>query len=122
MTKYMTKTALMIVAIGFILSVGFAVQASHTNIVSDPQPSGVMANYYASNPTNVSDLKEKWGNPVHRQTFGNGITKLTFGPYDSMVGYTIFLSKNGMVVDKRFSGSTINLQQLREENHSSPQM
>ncbi len=117
MTKYMTKTTLIMAVFAFVLSIGFAAQAAHNSAVSDPVPSGVMANYYASNPMNTSDLKEAWGNPIHRQTFDNGIAKLTFGPYDSTVGYTVFLSKNGMVVDKRYTGAFINLGDQRNQNN-----
>ena len=117
MKKYMTKATMALAVFGFILSIGFAAQAAHNNKVSGPGASGVMANFYASNPTTVSDLKSKWGNPIHSQSYDNGIARLTFGPYDSVIGYTTFLTKNGVVVDKNFTGSVLDLNQIRRENN-----
>ncbi len=114
--KNIKRTIISIAAITFILSISFAVQASHQKAVTDPEPRGIMANYYAANPTSVDELKEEWGNPIHLQTYSNGISKWTFGPYDSTVGYTAFLSKNGMVVDKNFTGADKVLDQLRNRD------
>ncbi len=70
-----------------------------------PTPKNMMANYYKSNTMTVDELKAKWGNPVSNHDYDNGIKKLTFGPKDSEVGYTYFLIKDGMVVDKNYTGS-----------------
>jgi hypothetical protein len=69
-----------------------------------PEPKGLMAEYYKSNPMSVDELKARWGNPISSHDYENGIKKLTFGPRDPEIGYTYFLIKDGMVVDKNITG------------------
>jgi len=76
-----------------------------TQKYAGPTPKGFMANYYKSNPMTVDELKAKWGEPVSNHDYDNGIKKLTFGSKDAMVGYTYFLVKDGMVVNKNCTGS-----------------
>jgi hypothetical protein len=78
---------------------------SETVKYAGPTPKTLMANYYKSNPMSVDELTAKWGNPVSNHEYDNGIKKLTFGPKDVMVGYTYFLTKDGMVVDKNVTGA-----------------
>ncbi|MCP4672740.1 MAG: hypothetical protein GY857_15705, partial [Desulfobacula sp.] len=70
-----------------------------------PVAEGLMANYYKSHPMTVDELKAKWGKHVSNHDYDNGIKKLTFGPEDPEIGYTYFLIKDGMVVDKNCTGS-----------------
>lgn len=70
-----------------------------------PTPTGIMANYYKSHPMTLDELTAKWGNPVSSHDYDNGIEKLTFGPKLPEIGYTYFLVKDGMVVDKNCTGS-----------------
>lgn len=65
----------------------------------DPEPMGLMANYYKTHPMTVDDLTAKWGTPVSSHDYSNGIKKLVFGPKYPEIGYTYFLIKDGMVVD-----------------------
>ncbi|NOX33600.1 MAG: hypothetical protein GXP56_07660 [Deltaproteobacteria bacterium] len=76
-----------------------------SGIKNNPEPRGLMADYYNANPLTVDELKARWGNPVSNHDYDNGIKKLTFGPKDPEIGYTYFLIKDGMVVDKNITGS-----------------
>lgn len=70
-----------------------------------PEPKGIMANYYKSNPVSINELKAKWGNPISNHDYENGIKKLMFGPKDPEIGYTYFLIKDGIVIDKNVTGN-----------------
>ena len=70
-----------------------------------PEAKGFMANYYKANPTTVEQLKAQYGSPISNHDYENGVSKLTFGPKDVVIGYTYFLVKDGMVIDKRTTGN-----------------
>jgi hypothetical protein len=70
-----------------------------------PTPKSIMANYYKKSPLTIAELKAQWGNPVSNHDYDNGIKKLTFGPKIPEIGYTYFLIKDGMVVDKNCTGN-----------------
>jgi hypothetical protein len=70
-----------------------------------PEAKGRMAAYYASNPMTVDELRAKWGKHISNHDYDNGIKVLTFGPKDPEVGYTYFLVKDGMVIDKNVTGA-----------------
>ena len=70
-----------------------------------PVAKGHMANYYAAHPVTVDELKAEWGSYISNHDYDNGIKKLTFGPKDPEVGYTYFLVKDGMVIDKKVTGA-----------------
>ncbi len=73
--------------------------------IKAPEPKGHMADHFAANPMTIAELKAKWGDHLSNHDYDNGIKKLTFGPKDSVVGYTYFLVKDGIVVDKNFTDS-----------------
>lgn len=65
-----------------------------------PVAKGHMAEFYASHPVSVNELKDGWGAPAAVCDYKNGVTKMTYGPKDIVVGYTYFLVKDGKVIDK----------------------
>jgi hypothetical protein len=98
----------------FLIKDGMVLDKNHTSTLgkkkevvkyAGPTPKTIMNNYYKSNPMTVAELKAKWGTPVSNHDYDNGIKKLTFGPKVSEIGYTYFLVKDGMVVDKNCSDS-----------------
>ncbi len=76
--------------------------AAKTNTL--PEPYSNMTRYYQNHPMTTKTLKEKWGEPISTHEYDNNITKLTFGPKLSYVGYTYFLTRDGMVIDQNVTG------------------
>lgn len=69
-----------------------------------PEARGWMANYYKTHPMTLEQLKTRYGTPISNHDYPNGVKKLTFGPKDAEIGYTYFLVKDGMVIDKNVTG------------------
>jgi hypothetical protein len=62
--------------------------------------SGLMSSYYKSKKTTVADLNAKFGKVVNKSTYANGMERVVFGPADAEVGYNVFVTMNGSVVDQ----------------------
>ncbi len=83
-----------IISIGILFFVGTAAQAQTW-----------MARYYEKNPMSLDQLTADYGTPLNTIEMEDGVKKMVFGPKDVMIGYTYFLVKDGMVVDKNCTGS-----------------
>ncbi|MCP3926553.1 MAG: hypothetical protein GY714_28670 [Desulfobacterales bacterium] len=62
--------------------------------------SGLMSSYYKKNNIKVADIKAKYGEPVNKSTYDNGMERIVFGPADAITGYNVFVVMNGRVVDQ----------------------
>ncbi|MCP3923864.1 MAG: hypothetical protein GY714_14900 [Desulfobacterales bacterium] len=62
--------------------------------------SGLMSSYFKTNKTKVADLTAKYGEPVNKSTYDNGMERLVYGPADAEAGYNVFVVMNGTVIDQ----------------------
>jgi hypothetical protein len=62
--------------------------------------SGLMSSYYKNNKTTIANIKAKYGEPVNKSTYSNGMERLVFGNADSVIGYDVFVSMNGTIIDQ----------------------
>ncbi|MCD4721388.1 MAG: hypothetical protein K8S13_16235 [Desulfobacula sp.] len=95
MNKKIAKTSLMIAVFCLTISISIPGQAL----------ASWMASYYKTHPMSTDQLRDSWGKPVNVIQMDNGVEKMIFGPKDVVIGYTYFLIKDGIVVDKNVTGN-----------------
>ncbi|MCP4672100.1 MAG: hypothetical protein GY857_12420, partial [Desulfobacula sp.] len=81
-----------VIVIGVLFFAGTTVQAKTW-----------MARYYEKNPMGLDQLTTDYGSPLNTIEMEDGVKKMIFGPKDVMIGYTYFLVKDGMVLDRNIT-------------------
>lgn len=90
----------------FLLKNGMVIDRGVTQLsgsqmkkLTSPKMSRLVSSYFKSNKTTVDDMVKKYGEPVSKKIYPNGMERVVFGPSDSETGFRYYITLNGRVLD-----------------------
>jgi hypothetical protein len=90
----------------FLLKDGLVIDRGVTQLsqkqmkkLTSPKMSRLVSSYFKRNKRTVQDMIKKYGEPVSKKIYPNGMERVVFGPSDSEVGFRYYVTLNGRILD-----------------------